>query len=390
MTDDAPIAAPVTALAAVAPRGEYHPALDGLRAVAVIAVVLYHAGATSDLSGVAPGGFIGVSVFFTLSGYLVTTLLLRQIAGGGGLDLGRFWTRRLKRLAPASLVVVFATVVLSSRFWTGMTTSDALAGAFGYTNWHVIWSGENALLRTIVGPLGPFWSLAIEEQFYLLLVVVVIAAVRTARPIRTLTIVIACGWSASVVVQLLADWPQYQLEFSTITRASELLAGSALAVLLLTRPEIQARLSSLLRPVGIVAMSLIVLLAATTDYDPPWLLHGGYGALSLVNAALVMSLLAPGPLTRVLAWAPAVTIGRLSYSWYLVHWPIILMLTPDRTGLESWALLALKVVASLAVAALLHRAVEQPLRRAEAPQRTIVVAWAAASLGVVVAAIALL
>ena len=387
MTDSAPSVSPLASRAAV---GEYHPALDGLRAVAVIAVVLFHAGATSDLSGVAPGGFIGVSVFFTLSGYLVTTLLLRQIAGGGGLDLGRFWTRRLKRLAPASLVVVFVTVLLSSRFWPGMTTSDALAGAFGYTNWHVIWSGEDALLRTIVGPLGPFWSLAIEEQFYLLLVVVVIVAVRTARPIRTLTIVIACGWSASVVVQLLADWPQYQLEFSTITRASELLAGSALAVLIHARPEIQARLSSLLRPVGIVAMSIVVLLAATTDYDPPWLLHGGYGAMSLVNAALVMSLLAPGPLTRALAWAPAVAIGRLSYSWYLVHWPVILMLTPDRTGLESWALLALKVVASLAVAMILHRAVEQPVRRLDVPQRSVVVTFAAASLVVVVTAITLL
>ena len=194
----------------------------------------------------------------------------------------------------------------------------------------------------------------------------------------------------SVTVQLLANWPQYQLEFSTVTRASELIAGSTLAVLLYTRPELLARLSSLLRPVGIVAMSVVVVLAATTDYDPPWLLHGGYGAMSLVNAALVMSLLTPGPLTRALAWAPAVAIGRLSYSWYLVHWPIILMLTPDRTGLESWALLALKVVASLAVAVVLHRAVEQPLRRAEAKQRTVIIAWAASSLLVVAAAVTLL
>jgi peptidoglycan/LPS O-acetylase OafA/YrhL len=132
-------------------------------------------------------------------------------------------------------------------------------------------------------------------------------------------------------------------------------------------------------------MAIIVLLAATTDYDPPWLLHGGYGAMSIVNAALVMALLAPGPLTRVLAWAPAVIIGRLSYSWYLVHWPIILILTPDRTGLESWALLALKVAASLAVAVILHRAVEQPLRRAEVAQRRV-----ASSLVVVVSAIVLL
>ena len=89
-----------------------------------------------------------------------------------------------------------------------MATSDALAGAFGYTNWHVIWSGQDALLRTIVGPLGPFWSLGIEEQFYLLLVVAVIAAVRTARPMQTLrSSSCACGWSVSVAVQLLANWP---------------------------------------------------------------------------------------------------------------------------------------------------------------------------------------
>jgi peptidoglycan/LPS O-acetylase OafA/YrhL len=381
---------PASTTVPVVPRGAYHPALDGLRAVAVIAVVLFHAGATSELTGVAPGGFIGVSVFFTLSGYLVTTLLLRQMARGAGLDLGQFWTRRLKRLAPASLVVVLATVVLSGRYWPGMTASDALAGTFGYTNWHVIWSGEDALLRTIVGPLGPFWSLAIEEQFYLLLVVAVIAAVRTARPVRTLTILIACGWSASVVVQLLADWPQYQLEFSTITRASELTAGCALAVLLHTRSGLLDRLAPVLRPAGVVALIVIVLLAATTDYDPPWLLHGGYGAMSLVNATLVMSLLAPGPLTRALAWAPAAAIGRLSYSWYLVHWPIILILTPDRTGLQSWALLTLKVVASLAVAVLLHRAVEQPLRRVEVARRTVVATWISASLVVVVAAVVLL
>ncbi len=363
----------------------YHPALDGLRAIAVIAVVLYHAGATSDLTNVAPGGFIGVSVFFTLSGYLVTTVLLRRPTG-----MRQFWTRRLKRLAPASIVVVLATVVLSSRFWPGMTTSDAVAGTFGYTNWHVIWSGEGALLRTIVGPLGPFWSLGIEEQFYVLLVIAFVAAFRTARPVRNLSIMVASGWLISVGFQLLADWPQYQLEFSTITRASELLAGSALAIALHVRPDVLGRCSTTLPWVGIVAITIVIVLAATTDYDPPWLLNGGYGAMSLVNAALVTALLLPGPLTRGLSWTPAVSIGRWSYSWYLVHWPIILILTPDRTGLDSWALLLLKVVASLAVAVVLHRLVEQPLRRSEPPQRTVVAAWLTASLAVAAAAVILL
>ena len=368
--------------------GTYFPALDGLRAVAVIAVVLYHGGATSALSGVAPGGFLGVSVFFTLSGFLVTGLLLRQLDAPGTLRLAGFWTRRLKRLAPASLVVVFFTVVTARWFWDGMQASDALAGTFGYTNWHVIWSGPDALLRTIVGPLGPFWSLAVEEQFYVLVSASVLVASRTTRPVRNLSVFVAIGWCLSAGLQLFADWPQYRLEFGTGVRAAELLSGSALAILLHRHPTLPARLGSRLQPIGVVALAVIIGLAATTDYDPPWLLRGGYAALSIVNAALVVALLTPGPLTRALSWAPAVRIGRLSYSWYLVHWPVILVLTPERTGLDTWALLATKVVVSLLVAMTLHHGVEQPLRRLEPPRRLVVATWIGGSL--VVAATALI
>ncbi len=366
--------------------GTYWPTLDGLRAIAVVGVVLYHGGATSELPGVAPGGFLGVSVFFTLSGFLVTSLLLRRLADPGPLRLGHFWTRRLKRLAPASLVVVLVTVLLSHWFWDGMQTSDALAGTFGYTNWHVIWSGPDLLLRTIVGPLGPFWSLAVEEQFYILVSVAVLVAAMTPRPVRTLAMIVGAGWCSSAALQLFVDWPQYRLEFGTDIRAAELLAGSALAIVLHERPDLPARLGARLQPVGMVALATVVVLAATTDYDPPWLLHGGYAGLSLVNALLVLSLLVAGPLTRALSWGPAVRIGRLSYSWYLVHWPVILILTPDRTGLHTWALLGGKVAVSFVVALGLHALVEQPLRRLEPPPRTVVFAWAAGSATVALAA----
>lgn len=372
------------------PATTYFPALDGLRAIAVVAVVLYHAGATSSLGDVAPGGFIGVSVFFTLSGFLVTGLLLRQLDATGPLRLAGFWTRRLKRLAPASLVVVFVTVVVSGQFWDGMAPSDALAGTFGYTNWHVIWSGPDALLRTIVGPLGPFWSLAVEEQFYLLVSGAVLIASRTARPVRNLAVSVAVGWLASAAVQLFADWPQYRMEFGTDVRAAELLSGSALAILLHLRPRLLARFGSRLQPVGIVVLVVVVALAATTDYDPPWLLRGGYAALSILNAALVATLLTPGLLTRALSWSPVVRIGRLSYSWYLVHWPVILVLTADRTGLDTWVLLVVKVALSLLVAMALHHAVEQPLRHLEPPRRVVVGTWIGASLFVAATAVVLL
>ena len=292
----------------------YHPALDGLRAVAVICVVLFHAGATSGVARLAPGGFIGVSVFFTLSGYLVTTVLLREIADSGGLDVRQFWVRRVRRLAPASLTVVVGAVVLAPLFWTGFRWVDAAAGAFGYTNWHVIVSGESQLLRTIVGPLGPYWSLAVEEQFYVLLTVAVLVAVRTKRPVRTLSTMVAAGWIGSLLVQLMVSGPQYRLEFGTDVRGTELLAGCGLALLLHVHPEALRRSAAWLVPAGIVGFIALLALASTTDYDPPWLLRGGYAAVSVVSAVLVASLLLPGPLTRLLAQAPFVAVGQMSYS----------------------------------------------------------------------------
>ena len=109
-----------------------------------------------------------------------------------------------------------------------------------------------------------------------------------------------------------------------------------------------------------------------------------------MNALLVISLLCAGPLTRALSWSPAVAVGRLSYSWYLVHWPVILVLTPSRTGLDTWALLGAKIVVSLLVAIALHHAVEQPLRRLEPPRRVVVATWLGASLVVATTALVVL
>jgi peptidoglycan/LPS O-acetylase OafA/YrhL len=367
-------------------RDGYHPSLDGLRAIAVSLVVLFHAGATSGLPGLFPGGFIGVSVFFTISGFLVTSILLRESAAGdadaGTIDFGRFWARRIKRLWPASLTVVALTVVLASAYCNGMQASDAIAGIFGYTNWHVIWSGEDELLRTIVGPLGPYWSLAIEEQFYVLLTVTFLLSLHTTKPVRTLTAVVVTGWIGSLLAQLLITGPQYHLEFSTITRGGEILAGCGLAVLLHVRPATAERFRRWSEPVAAIAIAAIVLIAATNDYDPPWLLRGGYAALSLVSSVLVLALLVPNRVTSALSWRPLTVIGLASYSIYLVHWPVILVLTEDRVGLGGWALVAVKVAAAGAVATALHLGVEQPLRRITAQNRSVAVAWIAATFGV--------
>lgn len=371
----------------------HHPSLDGLRAIAVALVVLFHAGATSDLPGLAPGGFIGVSAFFTISGYLVTTILLREGAPDGqiaAVDFGRFWARRVKRLWPASLVVVGAVVLLSSWAWPGMFAADAIAGIYGYTNWYVIWSGADELLRTIVGPLGPYWSLAIEEQFYVLLTVTVLLCWRTVRPIRWLTIVVVLGWFGSLAAQLLISGPQYRLEFGTDTRGGEILAGCGLAILLHHRPDLPERVSRWTGPAALVALGAIVLIALTNDYDPPWLLRGGYAALSLVSATLVLCLLVPNRVSAALGWRPLAAVGVASYSIYLVHWPVMLILTPDRVGMSSWGLVALKVAVAGAVAVGLHLLVEQPIRRAAVPNRLVGGSWIAATLGVAALAIIVL
>ncbi len=371
----------------------HHPSLDGLRAIAVTLVVLFHAGATSELPGLAPGGFIGVSVFFTVSGYLVTTILLREGAPAGrigSIDFGRFWARRLKRLWPASLVVIVAAVALASWAWPGMFASDAIAGVYGYTNWYVIWSGADELLRTIVGPLGPFWSLAIEEQFYVLLTITVLICWRTRRPLRWLTVAVVAGWFGSLAAQLLISGPQYRLEFGTDTRGGEILAGCGLAIALHRHPELAERWRRWAAPAGCLALAAIVVIALTNDYDPPWLLRGGYSALSLVSAALVLSLLVPNRLTNALGWRPLAAVGVASYSIYLVHWPVILILTSERVGVSSWGLVAIKVAAAGVVAAALHLLVEQPIRRAALPNRTVAIGWLAATLTVAAFAIIVL
>ena len=145
------------------------------------------------------------------------------------------------------------------------------------------------------------------------------------------------------------------------------------------RPTLTVRHSKHLAIAGPIAAATLLGLALTTDYDPPWLLHGGYAVISLVSAVLVAALLVPSPLTRALATQPTVAIGRLSYSWYVVHWPVILVLTEDRTGLDRWPLLGLKVVVSLAAAAVLHVAIEQPVRAMTwSPGRTALL-WLAVS-----------
>ncbi len=356
------------------PRLLYMPALDGVRGLAVLAVLAYHA----NLPG-SDGGFLGVEVFFVLSGYLITALLLAEIRQTGTLQLGRFWQRRVRRLAPALLLLLVLTPPPTRWF-----TPDALPRlradllpALTYTlNWAYLARQVPYFEHYARPPLWQhLWSLAIEEQFYVVWPLLLLAWARltrgTPRAERVLLLGLAVGSAASV---LLRWWlyrpygPAERVYYGTDTRAAGLFLGAAWAVLWPPNRLAALRSGRALRFladgagwVGILA--LLGLLSRLNDYTPR-LYRGGF---LLTDAATLLVLLAAAhPRTtsgRGLAWGPLRWIGQRSYGLYLWHWPVVIWLRPTPQGpLAPWRL-ALAISLSFGLAALSYRWLETPIRR---------------------------
>ena len=352
----------------------YMPGLDGLRAIAVLAVIAYHL----DL-GWAPGGLLGVGVFFTLSGYLITDLLLGQRAVTGRLNLREFWIRRARRLLPAvflMIAVVVAWVTLFERSFLPGLRSDVVAATFYVSNWWNIVREASYFAR--FGPPPPLehlWSLAVEEQFYLIWpwLLWLVLLVTRKRPVLTgvtLTSVTLALSAASAI----AMWVLYQpgvdptrIYEGTDTRAFGLLLGAALAMVWPSRRlsmALATRWRVLLDGVGVAGLVVIALLIWRTSEYSPFLYHGGMVLLTIGTVATVAALAHPATLLGVaVGWAPLRWIGVRSYGIYLWHWPIIVLTAP---GLEQKATLSLQVfqvAATIIVAALSWRFVEEPIRR---------------------------
>ena len=336
-------------------RFEYVPALDGARALAVVAVLAFHA----DLAG-ARGGFLGVSVFFTLSGYLITSLLVGEHASTGTLSLKAFYTRRARRLLPAAYLCI--ALVLALGFAWGAVQrehlpGDVFASVMSVANWRFILEG-NSYRDLFIGqpsPLAHFWSLAIEEQCYLVLPLVVLWSLRRGR--RTLAVVLSAAFLASVASAFLAHDPDLVYQ-GTHTRAAELLAGALLALAL---PRWQGR-ERLRGAIGFVGLGGFVVAVTTVTLADRWLYRGGLAALSLLWVALLVGLTGANPLSRVLAVRPLVRIGQVSYGIYLFHWPIFLVLTPERLGFGGPALLAIRLAATALATWGSYVLLERPVR----------------------------
>ena len=369
------------------------PGLDGLRGVAVLAVMAFHAGLEW-----ARGGLLGVDIFFVLSGFLVTSLLLGEHRRTATIGLRRFWAGRARRLLPA-LFLLLAGVCAWAR-WAGdgialgQLRSDALSTLAYVANWHYIASGQNYFVRFAApSPLLHTWSLAVEEQFYLVWPLVVLFVLRRfgVRALGWVAAVLAAGSAALCASLLLVGTSVDRLYYGTDTRAQAIMIGALLAVLVPidgrrvgpagpaapglasgagNRPRSpgrdlrEARSDRLLGLVGLVGASVLAFSLHSIQGSGPFLYEGGFLIVGLSTASVVaVTVRRPGDvLSRLLSWRPLRYTGRISYGLYLYHWPIFLVLTQTRTGLSGAALLGLRFGVTFAVAAASYRFVECPIR----------------------------
>jgi peptidoglycan/LPS O-acetylase OafA/YrhL len=345
------------------------PALDGLRALAVLGVVAFH-------DGRLVGGYLGVDLFFVLSGFLITRNLLVEHASTGRIDLRAFWVRRARRLFPALLAVVVAVAlvacVLASPAERARVRADGLATLGYVANWHAIAAGQSYWdLFSAPSPFAHAWSLAIEEQFYLVWPLVAWLALRAARPRRSLGLVaLALGLgSAAALARTFEHLGSDRAYLGTDTRAAALLAGAALACALHGRRPLGRRAVALLDVLGVAALVALAFAWVRLEGHDPFVYRGGLWLTEV--AVLVLLVCASEPtesrVARVLAARPLVAIGVVSYGIYLVHWPIFVALAPGRFGLVGAKLTLVRLALTTIAAFLSYRHLEEPIRRRGLP-----------------------
>jgi peptidoglycan/LPS O-acetylase OafA/YrhL len=349
-------------------RFPYMPGIDAMRALAVLAVFGYHAG----LDWV-PGGFLGVDVFFVISGYLITSLLLREFRSTDHIELGRFWLRRARRLLPAVGVLIAVAMIVSAIAEPNQIDQirgDALASLFYFANWHFIFE-HNSYFEGFGRPslFTHLWSLSVEEQFYLFWPLVFAAGMKLFGRGRLLLGVLAGAVGSVVLAWILFD-PGHdasRVYYGTDTHAVGLLAGVALALVwspveLRTHRSFGPLVGPILDTLGVIALGYLILsFVHVHDYDLA-LWHGGYAWVAVATALLVAALAHPAARLGGIIGRPALLwLGLRSYSFYLWHWPVLAMTRPGiDVDLPRGILIPLQLVLCLVLADLSYRFVELP------------------------------
>jgi peptidoglycan/LPS O-acetylase OafA/YrhL len=366
------------------PELNYVPALDGVRGIAVVAIMGYHGGVF--LTG---GGYYSLDTFFTLSGFLITTLIVSEWQQSGRIRLARFWARRARRLLPALLLLLLVVVGYVAIFSPPVTypglRGDAFSSLFYVANWHFIVEGSNYFARTgATSPLLHTWSLAVEEQFYLVWPIVVLLVLRTRLALRLLLFVSVVGALASALAMALlySSADQNRVYYGTDTRAQSLLVGAALSVGLTlwanreagpddvtssfaawkARSSESRRVFTALGVAGVAATAALWILV---NVDDAVAFRGGFLLAAASTACVLASVVvAPGSaVASLLALAPLRYLGRISYGMYLWHFPLFLWLNGSNTGLQGGPLFLLRFACTVVVATVSYYVVEQPIRQ---------------------------
>jgi peptidoglycan/LPS O-acetylase OafA/YrhL len=349
-------------------RLSYHPALDGLRAVAVLAVIAYH-----DAYAWAAGGFLGVDTFFVLSGFLITTLLVLEFQRSETVNLLAFWGRRLRRLLPALLLVLLAVGIYSATAAPSIQLDairgDSLASLFYVANWRFIATGSSYFdLFLAPSPVRHLWSLAIEEQFYLVWPLVVFGCFKVFHGSRRALLAISLVGivASSIVMAALYDSADpSRAYFGTDARIHTILVGAVLALVLLARPPRTATAQRTVQVLGFVGAAGVAWSMHSLSDQSSSYYHGGSLLFAVAVAALIAAVMQP---TRTvlrlgLALTPLVWIGQISYGLYLWHWPVNVYLTEARTGWGPTQLNATRLAITFAFAIASYYLVEMPIRR---------------------------
>jgi len=346
--------------------------LDGVRAIAVLLVIVFHLS-----PGAMVGGYIGVDLFFVVSGFIIPSLLLREHAAGGRVALGAFWKRRARRLLPALGVLLLAcctaAVALGGDLLVGIRTQVLGAITFS-SNWLMLANASDYFDQTAPELFRNLWSLAVEEQFYLMWpLLLVLVLIRLPRGARIAAAAALGAVSIALMALLWSPDAATRVYYGTDTHFFGLAIGAALAFTADRWPStalewpraarVALGIAGPLALAGVLAVGAVM----TEDSAVPFL--GGLAVVSVLGAVVIASLLVPGSvLASVLDWRPLRWIGERSYGLYLWHWPVFLLVVAalpgwERTGLSGWGLGGIALAVTIGAAALSYEFVEQPIRR---------------------------
>lgn len=351
-------------------RRRYMPGIDGLRALSVIAVIAYHL----DLNW-APGGLIGVGIFFVLSGYLITDQIIQRWKQDRRFDLKDFWIRRARRLLPAMFVMLFVTamwLLVFDRSRLAALQGDFISSTLYFNNWWLIFH-DVSYFESFgpPSPIGHLWSLAIEEQFYFIWPLVIIVGLRLAPQRGKLIVMCLTGAFLSALAMALIYQPGVdpsRVYYGTDTRAFALLIGAALALAWPSQnltDKISRRSRYILDFSGAIGLITLILMIWRTNEYGQFLYYGGLVLVSILSAIVIAVLAHPAcRLAKIMGCKPLRWIGVRSYSIYIWHYPVIILTNPtvNTGGFDGFRVL-FQLGVSLLLASLSWKYIEEPIRQ---------------------------